>query len=166
MLLKFAAKAQSRELADAALNRAQLYISRLITSAAPRAPQAPTPALAHELVRLTQSPAFRGRVTSSDILAIEHARSQIELRVRMMTGDEIQLKVSVSSTVADVCAQVLAKADNISGGTLFGKIFRTGPGNADKPRSLNLDGRTLPQASTLAHHQIFEGSLLHLRPYK
>ena len=72
---------------------------------------------------------------------------QIELTVRVMTGQEMQFKVLPSVTVGEVCEQVLSKLSM-----------------ANKARTLNHHGKRLPPASKLAEHQIIDGSQLYLVP--
>ena len=72
---------------------------------------------------------------------------QIELTVRVMTGQEMQFKGLPSLTVGKVCEQVLSKLSM-----------------ANKARTLNHHGKRLPPASKLAEHQIIDGSQLYLVP--
>ena len=164
-------KEYMQTITDTALDRVQLYLSKLLAAAAaavgnpmPGSPEAKADAeltdLCKKFCELMKMPVAlpRGQVgevkkpVTSDILSRAKPRELMSIKVRIMTGKETTLEVSPSKSIAEV------------GELALSKVFATNASKAskDKQRTLNHDGKQLPPASKLADHHILEDALLHL----
>ena len=138
-LMKAAAALEARKMVSNALDRAQLYISSLI--AVGGGPE--TMKLASDFYALTDA---MERPVSIDVLAIAAPLRSVELKLRMMTGNEVTVLVPVTATVAQVIDAAVSK----TGAT------------KDKGRTLVHARKQLPHSSSLAQHNVVEGTLLTL----
>ena len=130
---------ETRTMVSNALDRAQLYISSMISAGG--APEVKK--LAGDFHSLASA---MERPMHVDILALAAPSSQVELRLRVMTGDETVVLVASNATIAQVIDAAVSK----TGAT------------KDKGRTLVHEGKQLPKQSTLGQHNVVEGTLLTL----
>ena len=122
-----------------ALDRAQLYLSIMIAAGV----HAESKTLAADLYKLAEA---MERPMSVDALALAAPTSHVELRLRIMTGEEVKVLVPATATVAQVVDAAVAKTD----------------ADKSKGRALVHGDKQLPPKSSLAAHNVIEGSLLTL----
>ena len=136
---------ETRKMVSNALDRAQLYLSRLIAAGG----EADFHLLA-EVKKLAADfhslAAAMERPMSVDVLALAAPSSEVELRLRMMTGHEVTVLVPAMSTVAKI---------------VDAAVSDTGAA-VDKGHVLVHEGKPLTPSSTLAQHNVVEGTLLTL----